>query len=75
MPRMDGRRFLELAKQDPRLKAIPVVMLTSPNRRPTSATCYERQRELLCRQAVRRQAVRETVRQVVNFWAHVGQLP
>src|SRR6202000_238631 len=42
MPRMDGRRFLELAKQDPRLKAIPVIMLTSSKSPADIRDCYER---------------------------------
>lgn len=41
MPRMDGLEALREVKQDPTLKTIPVVMLTSSRQSPDLQTCYE----------------------------------
>jgi CheY-like chemotaxis protein len=75
MPRMDGRRFLELAKQDPRLRAIPVVMLTSSKSPADIRDCYERHASCYVVKPFDGKLFADTVRQVVNFWAGVGQLP
>src|SRR5579872_6647103 len=42
MPRMNGKEFLEIVKQDPKLKIIPVIMLTSSDSTKDIHECYER---------------------------------
>ncbi len=42
MPRMDGKKFLDCVKSDPKLKAIPVVMFTSSQSENDIRDCYER---------------------------------
>jgi CheY-like chemotaxis protein len=41
MPRMDGIEVLQEIKNDPELKTIPVVMLTSSREEPDLKKCYE----------------------------------
>jgi two-component system, chemotaxis family, response regulator Rcp1 len=75
MPRMDGRRFLEVVKQDPKLKVIPVVMLTSSKSPTDIRDCYERHASCYVVKPFDGGEFADTVRRVVSFWASVGQLP
>ena len=40
MPRMDGKRFLEMVKEEAGLKTIPVIMLTSSQSAKDIRECY-----------------------------------
>jgi len=75
MPRMDGKRFLEAVKEDPKSKAIPVVMLTSSNSPTDIRDCYERHASYYVVKPFSGSDFSEIIRQVVRFWATVGQLP
>ncbi len=75
MPRMDGRRFLEVAKQDAGLKTIPVVMLTSSKSPNDIRDCYERHASCYVVKPFDNRQFADTVRQVVSFWGGIGQLP
>lgn len=75
MPRMDGRRFLEVAKEDPKLKAIPVVMLTSSKSPADIRDCYERHASCYVVKPFDGKEFADTVLQVVRFWTTFGQLP
>lgn len=41
MPKVSGIQVLEAVKSDPKLKSIPVVMLTSSNEGPDIERCFE----------------------------------
>jgi CheY-like chemotaxis protein len=75
MPRMDGKKFLEVVKQDPSLKAIPVVMLTSSESPADIRDCYERHANCYVVKPFDGRKFADVVRQVVSFWATVGHLP
>ena len=75
MPRMDGKKFLEVVKEDPKSKAIPVVMLTSSNSPTDIRDCYERHASYYVVKPFDGMEFSDVVRQVVRFWGSVGQLP
>ncbi|MGC4095920.1 MAG: response regulator [Nitrospira sp.] len=75
LPRMDGKRFLEVVKTEAKLKSIPVIMLTSSQSPSDMRACYERQANCYVLKPFDVQEFAETVRQVVMFWSNLGRLP
>jgi len=75
MPKMDGKRFLELVKEDAKLKAIPVIMFTSSQSPVDIRDCYERHASCYVVKPFDGKEFTNTVRQVVRFWGSLGQLP
>ena len=75
MPRMDGKRFLEVVKAEAELKAIPVVMLTSSQSPSDIRACYERYASCYVVKPFNVDEFADTVRQVVKFWGNLGRLP
>ena len=75
MPRMDGKRFLETMKADPKLRVIPVVMLTSSQSESDIRDCYERYASCYVVKPFNGKEFSSTVRKVVDFWRATGQLP
>ena len=75
MPRMDGKRFLEVIKMEANLKAIPVVVLTSSQSVYDIRACYERQASCYVIKPFDVDEFADTVRQVVEFWSDLGRLP
>jgi chemotaxis family two-component system response regulator Rcp1 len=75
MPRMDGKKFLEIVKDDPGLRAIPVIMLTSSQSPNDIRECYERQASCYVVKPFDGLEFAEAVRQVAGFWGRLGSLP
>jgi CheY-like chemotaxis protein len=75
MPRMDGKQFLESVKADAKLKAIPVVMLTSSQSPNDVRVCYESHASAYVVKPFDGKKFAETVRQVVQFWSDLSRLP
>lgn len=75
MPRMDGKKFLETMKADLHLRPIPVVMLTSSQSESDIRDCYERYVSCYVVKPFNGKEFAVTVRQVVDFWRKIGQLP
>lgn len=75
MPGMDGKQFLEIMKADAKLKAIPVVMLTSSESPNDIRECYERYASCYVVKPFDGQQFADTVRHVVRFWHTHGRLP
>ena len=68
MPRMDGKRFLEVVKTDPELKVIPVVMLTSSQSPGDMRACYERHANAYVVKPFDALEFIDTVKTVLTFW-------
>ncbi len=75
MPRMDGKQFLNVVKQDDSFKAIPVVMFTSSQSPADIRECYERHASCYVVKPFDGREYADTLRQVIGFWGDVGQLP
>jgi CheY-like chemotaxis protein len=69
MPRMDGKKFLEVVKQESQLKVIPVIMLTSSTSPKDIRECYERQASCYVVKPFDGMEFMHEVRQIVSFWS------
>lgn len=75
MPRMGGKEFLEIIKAEKKFRAIPVVMLTSSQSLADIRECYERHVNCYVVKPFDGKEFESTVKQIVNFWGTLGQLP
>lgn len=73
MPRMDGLQVLERMKQDPRTRAIPVVMMTSSRQEGDMLTSYRLGVNSFVVKPVDFDAFSETVAQVGMYWMITNQ--
>jgi CheY-like chemotaxis protein len=75
MPRMDGIEVLQAIRNDPSLKTIPVVMLTSSREEPDLKKCYELGVNAYVVKPVNIKDFFDAVKQLGIFWALVNELP
>jgi len=75
LPRMDGREVLATMKQDPQLKRIPVVILTSSEAESDIVKSYELHANCYMCKPVDLTRFLETVRKIEEFWLTVVRLP
>lgn len=75
MPRMDGKQFLEAVKDDPKLKAIPVIMFTSSKSPGDIRACYERHASCYIVKPFDGKQFADTLREIVRFWKRLVVLP
>jgi CheY-like chemotaxis protein len=75
MPRMDGIEVLQAIRNDPALKNLPVVMLTSSREEPDLKKSYESGVNAYVVKPVDFQDFIEAVKQVGVFWAVINELP
>jgi two-component system, chemotaxis family, response regulator Rcp1 len=75
MPRMDGKKLVEILKQEDRLKIIPAIMLTSSAAPLDVRDCYERHANGYVVKPFDAPAFIDAVREVVKFWGLLGRLP
>lgn len=75
MPRMDGREFLEVVKQDAELSSIPVVVLTTPEAETDILKTYQLQASYFITKPVDSDQFQHIVRQISEFWFTIVRLP
>jgi CheY-like chemotaxis protein len=75
MPRMDGIEVLKAIRNDPLLKMLSVVMLTSSREEPDLKKCYELGVNAYVVKPVDFKDFIEAVKQVGIFWAVINELP
>ena len=75
LPRMDGRELLGEIRADPRLTAIPVVVLTTSDAEADIARSYELHANAYVTKPVDLQRFLEVVREIDNFFVAVVKLP
>src|SRR5581483_5042244 len=75
MPRMDGLEVLRHMKSDPRLKTIPVVMVTSSRQEQDLVRSYEPGVNAYVVKPVDFQKFVESIKQVGFFWALINEPP
>ena len=75
MPRMDGIEVLRAIRNDPTLKTLPVVMLTSSREEPDLKKSYELGANAYVVKPVDFQYFMEAVKQVGVFWAVLNEMP
>ena len=75
MPRMDGRETLAAIKTDERLKAIPVVILTTSGAAPDIEASYQQRANAYVTKPFGLDDFESTVRQIDRFYREVASLP
>jgi len=74
MPGMDGRQTLAAIKSDERLKAIPVVILTTSGAAPDIAASYQHRANAYVTKPFGLDDFESTVRQIDRFYREVATL-
>ena len=75
LPRKDGREVLSEMKQDPRLRSIPVVVLTTSEAEQDIVRTYELHANCYITKPVDLEKFIEIIRAIEDFWLAVVRLP
>ncbi len=75
LPRKSGEAVLKTLKDDPSLKSIPTIVLTSSNAVEDVVTSYENHANAFLTKPISPEEFIETVRSFENFWFSVVRLP
>jgi len=75
LPRMNGDEVLVEIKDDPDLKRIPVVILTSSEAEADIAKTYDEHANAYLKKPVEFQGFVETVQRIEGFWFTIVQFP
>ena len=75
MPRMDGREFLEVVKQDADLRTIPIVVLTTSAEDEDIVRSYASHANCYIRKPLAIDSFFEVVKTIENFWFSIVKLP
>ena len=75
LPHMHGRTFLSQVKEDPDLKRIPVIILSSSSADSDVLTCYNRHASGYITKPVDNETYDEIVAKIENYWFSLMQLP
>jgi chemotaxis family two-component system response regulator Rcp1 len=75
LPRKDGREVLAEVKEDPELRRIPVVVLTTSDAEADIVRTYELHANCYIRKPVDLEQFLEVVKSIDDFWLTVVKLP
>ena len=75
MPLLDGREALEVINQDPDLKQIPIVVLTTSDTEEDIKKSYESGAKGFVTKPVTFQGLLETLKTIGEYWLDVVKLP
>jgi CheY-like chemotaxis protein len=75
LPRMSGHEVLEVIKQDPNLKRIPVVIMTASDDEKDILRAYDRHANCYVTKPLDFDKFMEVVRSIEDFWLTVVHLP
>jgi CheY-like chemotaxis protein len=75
LPRMDGTELLGIIKQDPELRRIPVIMLTTSSSERDILTSYDNHANCYITKPVDLERFMDVVRTIEDFWISIVKLP
>lgn len=75
MPRMDGKELLSIIKQDPSLRSIPVVVLTTSGAEADIIKSYELHASCFISKPVDFEQFQKIVQELSHFWFTLVKLP
>jgi CheY-like chemotaxis protein len=75
MPRKDGRQALKEIKEDPELRSIPVVVLTTSKTDEDVAQCYSAGAASFITKPVAFQSMCDVVAKLGEYWLQIVSLP
>ncbi len=75
MPRMDGREALEQIKKDPKLRKVPVVVLTTSDAEQDIVRSYDLGVNAFVTKPVTFEGLADVIRVMSDFWFEIVRLP
>jgi CheY-like chemotaxis protein len=75
MPGLDGRKTLQLVKQDEKLKRIPVIILTTSADERDIRRCYEMGANTYLQKPVSFEGLIESIKRLKAYWFEIALLP
>jgi CheY-like chemotaxis protein len=75
LPRKDGREVLQEIKNDPELRAIPVVILTSSQNSKDISRSYESHANCYVSKPSKLREYLQTIRSIIEYWSLSATLP
>jgi two-component system response regulator len=75
MPGMDGRKVLEVIKQDDTLKQIPVIILTTSSDERDIQACYQTGANTYVQKPVSFDGLIEAIKRLNAYWFEIALLP
>lgn len=75
MPGMDGRKTLEIIKQNKEMKQIPVVILTTSDDERDVTACYKLGANTYIQKPVNFDGLIEAIKQLKEYWFEFALLP
>ncbi|REJ73416.1 MAG: response regulator [Acidobacteria bacterium] len=75
LPRKDGREVLQEIKQDPKLRRLPVVVLTSSSEERDVLAAYDLHANCYVQKPLNLDCFIEVVRSIEGFWMSIVSLP
>ena len=75
LPKMDGKEVLSIIKNDPDLKRIPVIMLTTSSSEKDILTSYDNHANCYITKPVDLERFMDVVRTIEDFWISIVKLP
>ena len=75
MPGMDGRKTLEVIKQDDTLKQIPVIILTTSSDERDIQACYQTGANTYVQKPVSFDGLIEAIKRLKAYWFEIALLP
>lgn len=75
MPGIDGRKFLELVKQDPALKKTPILVLTTSSDERDVTECYRLGASTYIQKPVDFNGLIAAVKRIKDYWFGIALLP
>src|ERR1700742_4558773 len=75
LPKMDGTEVLSIIKNDPELKRIPVIMLTTSSAEKDILASYDNHANCYITKPVDLERFMDVVRTIEDFWISIVKLP
>ncbi len=75
MPGLDGRKTLQLIKENPSLKQIPVIILTTSNDERDIEACYQIGANTYVQKPVSFDGLIEAIKRLKEYWFEIALLP
>ena len=75
MPGIDGRKTLELIKQDDKLKRLPVIILTTSSDERDIKTCYQMGANTYVQKPVSFDGLIDAIKRLKEYWFEIALLP
>ncbi|AWM32395.1 response regulator [Hymenobacter nivis] len=75
LPGTDGRAVLEMVKNDPRLRSIPIIVFSTSSSASDIDTCYQLGANSYLTKTIQYGAMEEKIGVTIKYWLRAAELP